>query len=58
MLVRGRGVLMGMTAMFMRRRRMFFRFGMAPVVVMVRGLAMMMRGMFVMRRRVVMMFAG
>jgi hypothetical protein len=58
MLVRRGGVLVRVTAMLVRRRRVLFRFSMPPMVVMVRGFAVMMRSAFVMRRRLVMMFAG
>jgi hypothetical protein len=58
MLVRRGGVLVRVTAMLVRRRRVLFRFSMPPMVVMVRGFAVMMRSAFVMRRRFVMMFAG
>ena len=58
MLVRRGGVLVCVTAMFMRRRRVLFRFSMPPMFVIVRGFAVMMRSAFVMRRRLMMMFAG
>jgi hypothetical protein len=57
MLVRRGGVLVRVTAMFMRRRRVLFRFSMPPMFVIVRGFAVMMRSAFVMRRRLMMMFA-
>jgi hypothetical protein len=58
MLVRRGGVLVRVTAMLMRRRRVLFRFSMPPMFVIVRGFAVMMRSAFVMRRRLMMMFAG
>jgi hypothetical protein len=58
MLMRCRGVLVRVAAMFVRGCSMFFCFGVPPMVVMVRGLAVMVRGVFVMRRRFVVMFAG
>jgi hypothetical protein len=58
MFMRRGGVLVRVTAMLIRRRRVLFRFSMSPMVVMVRGFAVMMRGAFVMRCRFVMMFAG
>ncbi len=58
MLMRRGGMLVGVTAMFVRRGRVLFRFGVPTVFVIVRGFAVMMRGTFVVRRRRVMMFTG
>lgn len=58
MLMRRGGMLVGVIAMLVRRGRVFFRFGVPAVFVIVRGFAVMMRGTFVMRRRRVMIFTG
>ncbi len=58
MLMRRGSVLMSMTAMLVRRGRVLLRFGVAPVLVIVRGLAMVMGSTFVMRSRLMMMLAG
>jgi hypothetical protein len=52
------GVLVSVTAMLVRCRRVLFRFGVPAMFVIVGGFAVMMRGTFVMCCRVVMMFAG
>jgi hypothetical protein len=58
MLMRRGGVFMSMATMFVSRRRVFLRFGVPPVVVIVRGFAVVMGSTFVMRSRLAMMFAG
>lgn len=53
----GRGLLVGLLAMFVRRRGVLLRLLVLPEIVMMSGLVMMMSGGVVMRGRLMVMLA-